>query len=102
MKQLARILILFVAIVAVGISYIYFINNENEEFFDGQEISWAKMEELIVNCRVKSVFQAHSLDVSVTLKNGIKLKSVEPKIDDIVRIAVSAQNKCGNMIIATE
>jgi hypothetical protein len=65
-------------------------------------LSWEAIKKAINNCEVKEVFQAHSRDVSAELKNGDKLIAIEPKIDDIIDIAVAAEFKCGRIIMATE
>jgi hypothetical protein len=63
---------------------------------------WEEIKNAIENCEVKQVFQAHSKEVSAELKNGQKLFAVEPDIDDIIDLAVSAEPKCGRIIMATE
>lgn len=65
-------------------------------------IAWEGAKKLIQNCNVKSVMQSHNLDISIELKNGTNLKSVEPKIDDIINISVDSQSNCGKIIMATE
>ena len=65
-------------------------------------LSWASIKKSIDGCEVTEVFQAHSREVSVRLKNGIKLTSVEPNIDDIIDLAVAAEPKCGSVRMATE
>ncbi len=64
--------------------------------------SWEAIKQAINNCEVKQVFQAHSRDVSVELKNGDKLTGVEPMLDDIIKISVEAESKCGKIIMGTE
>jgi len=65
-------------------------------------LSWERIKEAINNCEVKTVFQAHSRDVSAELKNGDKLIGVEPELDDIIHLAVSVESKCGKIIMGTE
>jgi hypothetical protein len=65
-------------------------------------LSWESIKQAINNCEVKSVFQAHSKEVSAELKNGDKLTGVEPMLDDIIKIAVEAELKCGKIIMGTE
>ena len=67
-----------------------------------EEISWAGAEWLVTNCRVESVGQTHARAVIIELKNGDRLKTTEPSLDDIVNIARAAEEKCGEIEIATE
>lgn len=67
-----------------------------------EEISWAGAEWLVVNCRVESVGQTHVRAVMIELKNGDRLKTTEPNLDDIINIARAAEEKCGRIEIATE
>ncbi|MDD4358509.1 MAG: hypothetical protein PHY30_01690 [Candidatus Pacebacteria bacterium] len=67
-----------------------------------QDISWNDVQDLISNCKVKEAFQAHSKEVKVTLQNGLKLNSKEPKIDDIIYLVDSIENKCGDIRMGTE
>jgi hypothetical protein len=65
-------------------------------------LSWEAIKKAINNCEVVEVFQAHNRDVSAELKNGSKLIAVEPMLDDIIDIAITAESKCGRIIMATE
>lgn len=64
--------------------------------------AWLKIKSAIETCNVKEIMQAHSKQVSIELKDGTKMKAYEPKIDEIMDITVSAENKCGKIIMATE
>ncbi|KKT06213.1 MAG: hypothetical protein UV78_C0016G0018 [Parcubacteria group bacterium GW2011_GWA2_43_17] len=46
--------------------------------------------------------QAHSLTVSVELKDGRTLTAVEPKIDEIFKIIDSVKDKCPSFPMGTE
>ncbi len=63
---------------------------------------WQAIKQAIAECRVESIMQAHSLKVSAYLKDGAELKAVEPEIDEIMKISIAAQAKCGKIIMATE
>ena len=67
-----------------------------------EETDWDIIKAAIKNCEVKEIMQAHSLEVTATLKDGRELRAVEPKIDDIIDIALEAEEKCGKIIMATE
>jgi len=96
------IIILIVAVVLLGISFWYMNIFKEKEYFEDQNISWEKAQELVLGCRAEKVFQTHALKVTVVLNNGVKLTAIEPAIDDIMPIAVSAREKCGNIVIGTE
>lgn len=96
------IIILIVAVVLLGISFWYKSIYNEKEYFEDQDISWEKAQELVLGCRAEKVFQTHALKVTVVLNNGVKLTAIEPTIDDIMDIAVSAEEKCGNIVIGTE
>ncbi len=64
--------------------------------------TWEQIKTAIANCEVETTFQSHSLDVSAKLKNGTKLNAVEPKIDEIINLAVQAETNCGKIRMATE
>jgi hypothetical protein len=77
------------------------IKRLEKEAFD-KILAWQSIEKAINECEVKSVFQAHSKEVSADLKNGEKIFAVEPNIDDIIDLAVEAEENCGKIIMATE
>lgn len=76
--------------------------SRTEEAKINTDDSWEQVKSAIANCEVESVFQAHSLDVSVSLKNGETINGVEPNIDDILDLAQDAKEKCGEIIMGTE
>lgn len=63
---------------------------------------WDLMVAVIKNCEAKMIMQAHSLEVSADLKDGRTIYAIEPEIDKVIRIALEAREKCGEIIIATE
>lgn len=65
-------------------------------------ISWPQAQEYIKNCQVDMAMQAHSLNVDLTLKDGKRVRTVEPMIDDVFKVVNGATEKCGNIGIATE
>lgn len=72
----------------------------NRQFVLKNYLAWEEVKEAISNCQVKKVFQAHSLQVGVTLKDGTEIKAVEPKIDEIIDLVTSAN--CKDVIMSTE
>ena len=71
-------------------------------YSDNEEISWAEAENLVSNCQAKKVWQTHARQVTLLLNNGVQLKTVESKLDDIVNVAENSQEKCGTIRIGTE
>jgi flagellar biosynthesis/type III secretory pathway chaperone len=76
--------------------------SENNENNDIKKNEWEQIKNAILNCEVDEVMQAHSQYVSANLKNGRKLEGFEPNIDDIIDLALEAQDKCGKIMMATE
>jgi len=62
-----------------------------------KEISWEEAVELIKECMVKEIIQAHNLDVALVLTNDSRVLTKEPEIDEIIKIAdqYSDTDKCG-------
>lgn len=65
------------------------------------DLTWSEAQSLILDGKVKSVFQSHSLDVTLTLIDGRSLTTIEPQIDAIIAI-IKQCGKCANLSFATE
>ena len=65
-------------------------------------ISWPQAVSLIEGCAVEMAVQAHSLSVSLALKDGRRFVAVEPIIDEVFQVTQRAQPSCGDIVIATE
>lgn len=100
MKKLFIVLVIVIILIGIGIGYKMF--SVPKEYFDGEEITWAEAKELVSECRSGEVWQTHARQVTVILDGNIRLKTIEPKLDDIIDVAESAQEKCGKIIIGTE
>ncbi len=96
------IFILIAVAVYFGASYGYEKFIARDGFTDGEEITWEKAVELINECRTGKVWQTHARVVTLVLSGNVKVKTIEPKLDDLMDIAASAQDKCGKIIIGTE
>ncbi len=66
------------------------------------QISWEEALALLNSGEVTSVFQAHSLSVTLTLKDGRTLHTVEPAIDDIFAAVEACGEPCADIALATE
>jgi hypothetical protein len=69
---------------------------------DGEEVTWEMAQAMILNGEVKQVIQAHSLQVTLMLKDGRTLITTEPAIDDIFEVIELCGNPCQDITIATE
>ncbi|HWO07366.1 MAG TPA: hypothetical protein VNM40_02170 [Candidatus Paceibacterota bacterium] len=65
-------------------------------------ISWYHAMELLKNCEVKMAMQTHALDVYLTLKDGRRVRAVEPTIDEMFRVINATRGACGTFPVATE
>jgi|SRR3989344_7594907 len=98
-----KIIILFgIIAVAILVVLLFATNPQEPTYTDGQEIPWAEAMSLIEECRVEGIMQTHALQVSLTLKTGLRLGSLEPKIDDVIEAVRKAEPQCGNISMATE
>jgi hypothetical protein len=66
------------------------------------EISWQTAREMILNGQVISVSQSHSLQVDLTLTDGRVLHTVEPQINEILRVIIQCGERCRGIVVATE
>lgn len=65
-------------------------------------VSWEKAKALILDGLVAAVFQAHSLEVTLTLKDGRQLITTEPEIDAVLRVIEECGEPCADIRVATE
>ncbi len=49
-----------------------------------------------------SVFQIHALDVTLELKDGRSLHTIEPQIDDVFKVIDQCSDICQDIIMITE
>lgn len=67
-----------------------------------RNITWAEATELIESCEVVIINQAHSLDVSLELRDNSVAYTKEPEIDLVIKLAEQYSDKCGRPDIYTE
>lgn len=65
-------------------------------------ISWTEARTLLEGCNVDMVAQAHSLTVTLTLKDEREFQTVEPAIDEVFRVIEELPAGCGPSSVATE
>ena len=68
----------------------------------GEEVEWETAVEILHQGEVEQVVQLHSLAVTLILKDGCEIKTVEPVIDDIFNEVENCGALCSDMILATE
>lgn len=69
---------------------------------DGAEISWDEAVALLHDGQVTQIFQAHTLRVVLTLRNGAQVSTMEPSIDAIFFEVQQCGASCANIALATE
>lgn len=79
-------------------SSVVFVDKESDQ----NEKNWNRIKQAVANCNIKDGGQTHSREVTVTLKNGEKLKAYSPKIDNIFDIVNDSKEKCGKVMLWTE
>jgi hypothetical protein len=75
---------------------------ESQNFQDGDEILWNEAETIIMRGVVESVIQTHDLKVTLVLKDGRRLFTEEPEIDEVIKVIGLCGDLCANVRVATE
>jgi len=65
-------------------------------------IAWPAAEARILAGDAAAVMQAHSLEVIITLKTGRRIHTVEPEIDEVLRVIDRCGEACRDIVVATE
>lgn len=66
------------------------------------EVDWETAVEILNTGEVEMVTQLHSLDVTLTMKDGSEIHTVEPTIDDIFAEIEKCGEPCSQIMMATE
>ena len=66
------------------------------------EVDWESAVEILNTGDVDMVMQAHSLDVTLTMKDGSLIDTVEPQIDAIFFEIENCGEPCSQIVQATE
>ncbi len=77
-------------------------NNVLSDIEDGAVVDWDTAVEILNTGEVEAAFQTHSLDVTLMLKDGRSIDTVEPGIDDIFDAIDACGTPCQTIAIATE
>jgi hypothetical protein len=66
------------------------------------EVNWETAVRIIHSGQVEMLFQLHSLDVTLTMKDGSQVHTVEPFIDAVFQEVEQCGKLCDDIILATE
>jgi hypothetical protein len=69
---------------------------------ESNQVSWEEAVRLILSGEVTMIFQAHSLEVVLTLTDGGHVVTTEPAIDDVFRVVQDCGETCSDILMATE
>jgi hypothetical protein len=65
-------------------------------------VDWETAVEILNTGEVEMVTQLHSLDVTLTMRDGSEIHTVEPTIDAIFQEVEACGQPCSQIILATE
>ncbi len=66
------------------------------------EVDWEAAVEIIHSGQVEVIAQLHSLDVTLTMKDGSDIHTIEPFIDAVFQEVDKCGKPCSTIILATE
>lgn len=66
------------------------------------EVNWETAVRIIHSGQVEMVVQLHSLDVTLTMKDGSEVHTVEPLIDAVFQEVEQCGKPCEDIILVTE
>ena len=73
-----------------------------DETAQDRTVSWVEAIEILNSGEVVGVYQLHSLEVTLELRNGSMITTREPNIDDIFREVERCGSPCQGIMLATE
>lgn len=100
MKKLHAILAL-VAMIVSGCAALGDTPNPTAASCSG-EVLWETAVEILNSGEVETVVQLHNLEVTLVLKDGTSINTVEPIVDAIFEEVDKYGQPCENLILATE
>jgi hypothetical protein len=69
---------------------------------DGADVQWSQVKSIVFSGQVVKIGQTHDLNVYITLKDGRTFKTVEPVIDDILKMVQACGTLCQDIKVATQ
>jgi len=88
-------------LIIIG-AFVYRDSSTAPEEIEAQDASWAEAITILHSGEVAQVTQLHNLTVTLILKDGTRIVTKEPAIDDIWDEVHSCGTPCDDMIMATE
>jgi len=82
-------------------TFTFDVDNKPAES-SSSEVPWDEARALILAGEVEQVTQLHSLQVTLKTKDGRRLVTFEPHIDDVFDVVDKCGEPCAEMILATE
>lgn len=83
-------------------AFVYTYSGTVPEETEAQTVSWKEVTTILRSGNVAQVTQLHNLTVTLILKDGTRIVTKEPTIDDIWDEVHSCGTPCDDMIMATE
>lgn len=65
-------------------------------------VSWGQAMQIIMSGEVQQVFQTHSREVTLVLRDGTTLETTEPQIDEVFREIERCGELCSDVVKITE
>ena len=69
---------------------------------DGSEVPWEQAVYLMTSGQVEKVLQTHDGQVWLTLKDGLRVHTLQPEMDAVIRVIEACGAPCEGLRIATE
>lgn len=66
------------------------------------EVDWETAVDIIHSGQVAMIVQLHSLDITLTMKDGSEIHTIEPYIDAVFQEVDKCGKLCSTIILATE
>lgn len=67
-----------------------------------RHISWHRAMKLVRHCRVEEAAQSHRGEVFLLLRNGQRVRTIEPRMDEIIHAIQRMEKRCGFTPVASE
>lgn len=69
---------------------------------EAEEVAWEDAKAMLLDGEVEAVFLFHNLTASMTLKDGRRVKTVQPAADEVLHVIQECGEKCADIRVATE
>jgi PBP1b-binding outer membrane lipoprotein LpoB len=96
MEKRRLLMVLLVGLLLAGCSVANAATPQN------REVSWEEAIEILNSGEVVGVYQLHSLKITLELRDGSMITTMEPRIDDVFHEVEKCGAPCQGIILATE